>query len=40
MPELYGYLTSSGYMGRVSNDCWILFDTEGQYVEYMKGAME
>ena len=34
--ELYGYLVPSGYMGRISDLCWILFDTEDEYVTYMK----
>lgn len=34
--EPYGYLTKDGYMGRVSELCWILFSTEQEYLDYIK----
>lgn len=36
--ELYGYVTQSGYMGRINKDPedWIIFPTEEEYVNYMK----
>lgn len=34
--SLYGYLTSSGYMGLVEGE-WMLFATETDYLEYMTG---
>lgn len=36
--ELYGYVTQSGYMGRVRKnpEVWIVFPTEEEYVNYMK----
>lgn len=34
--SLYGYLTSSGYMGLVEGE-WMLFATETDYIEYMTG---
>lgn len=34
--EPYGYLVSDGYMGRVSELCWILFDTEQEYLDYIR----
>ena len=33
---MYGYLVSNGYMGRLRDGSWILFDTEEQYKEYLK----
>lgn len=34
--KLYGYPVNSGYMGLVG-DSYILFATEGDYIEYMEG---
>ena len=36
MQEPYGYLTKSGYRGWVSRlNCWILFATESEYIDYI-----
>ena len=33
MEKLYGHLTSAGYMGRLPDGTYMLFDTENEYVE-------
>ena len=37
--ELKGYYTSSGYMGYVDGK-WFLFETENEYVNYMREKEE
>ena len=32
----YGYLTQEGYKGKVSENCWMLFDTEQEYLNYIE----
>lgn len=31
----YGYPVSSGYMGLINNNVWMLFATEDDYIEYI-----
>lgn len=31
---MYGYLTPSGYMGRLKSGRWMLFATQNEYHEY------
>lgn len=32
----YGYVTESGYYGRMKDGRWILFATEGEYLQSLK----
>lgn len=32
----YGYYTGSGYYGRMKDGRWILFATEGEYLQALK----
>ena len=32
----YGYYTDSGYYGRTKDGRWILFATEGEYLQSLK----
>ena len=32
----YGYYTESGYCGRMKDGRWILFATEGEYLQSLK----
>lgn len=33
-----GYAVSCGYMGYIGNGHYMLFATEGDYIEYLKGG--
>ncbi len=33
--KFYGFLTSVGYYGRLSNGSYMLFSTEGEYEDYI-----
>jgi len=33
---MYGYLTKNGYYGRMPSGEWLLFPTEGEYIEEYK----
>lgn len=32
----YGYVVSVGYMGRLHDGSYLLFDTEGEYLDYFR----
>lgn len=32
---MYGYITASGYKGKLSDGTWMLFATESEYNEYL-----
>lgn len=32
---MYGYLVSNGYMGRLKDGSWMLFETENEYKLYL-----
>jgi|GEM_PF-6868762 len=32
----YGYVTESGYYGRMKDGSWILFSTEGEYLQLLE----
>ena len=33
---MYGYPVSNGYMGRLRDGTWMLFETEEEYKDYLK----
>lgn len=35
MPKLKGYPVSSGYKGQLPDGSWQIFDTEGEYINYI-----
>lgn len=35
MPKLKGYPVASGYKGQLPDGSWQIFDTEGEYINYI-----